>query len=705
MIPALRRTALLLSALLITFLTGPVAGRPASGSVAELEILFPKQADLFVGTSGVARLPLTPEILAECRPDLSDLRIFDADGNEVPYLADTGSGFDRKLEVTQWLEPEVLGIERQEVHRDDGPALQRETFRLAVPKVTPSTGHWDLVFHSRAREWVRTVEVSAPNPASGTRPIIRGSLWRLSGPRRERVRLTLPPLDSSVRELTVQLEGEDPTPLDPTFALESSVSVDPRRRIEVPLEEVGRRHEDGRTLVDLDKPRGLNADRLRLSTSTSSYHRRVEVWDEGPGRSEEALGGANLFRWNSRADIQDDELALRRAAGDRLRVVIEDGDSPPLDNLQFAAVLTGPVLLVDLKAPLRAENAGTEETLLPPRPAGVLRFGGGRAFRPNYDLSAMSPSLPAYGETVEIGLDLAEAHRLPTIEIGPIVANPQFDPRPALGFALRAGAPLDRGAFSHRRTVAVDASPEGLNRLPLQLDDLAVARRDLADLRVVDDAGNQRPYLLEPRATRLSLDLSITLDQAKSGSSRYVLTLPARPATLDRLILESEVPFFDRPYRLFAIGDADDTLLTEGRLVRRIGDPRPLTLAFAAQRVDGLALQIDDGDDAPLAWSSVRGRFPVPQLFFAAPVGSYELLLGDAEAETPRYELETVRNVALSIESALPTIGPLEPNPNRGFRWGTGGRLSRFLLWGAMGLAVLVLIALTLRLARAPEGA
>ena len=49
-------------------------GGAAAKQPVELHRLFPKQAKITVEQDGLVRLPLSAEVLAACRPDLSDLK-------------------------------------------------------------------------------------------------------------------------------------------------------------------------------------------------------------------------------------------------------------------------------------------------------------------------------------------------------------------------------------------------------------------------------------------------------------------------------------------------------------------------------------------------------------------------------------------------------------------------------------------------------
>jgi len=118
--------------------------------------------------------------------------------------------------------------------------------------------------------------------------------------------------------------------------------------------------------------------------------------------------------------------------------------------------------------------------------------------------------------------------------------------------------------------------------------------------------------------------------------------------------------------------------------------------------VEALRLVVVDGDDAPLGFDAVRAQVVVSDLFLTAPAGEYRLLLGEPEADGPRYELERVRDVVLAVKAAEAAAGPVRPNPDYSSRarLGRGGGPQKVLLWAALVAAVLVLGALTFWLAR-----
>jgi hypothetical protein len=499
----------------------------------------------------------------------------------------------------------------------------------------------------------------------------------------------LPPFRAP--RLRIVLETEHPYWLEPAFRIESARALDGGGRIAVPLEILSSQSADGRTTIDLDRPRGILPDLLRIETATGTFDRRLEVWDAGPGSVDSALGVARVFRVEALSFVGEQEIVLRPARGDRLRVEIDDGDSPPLGGLVFSAVIRQPSLIFSVKAGAPGDAAA------------ILRFGGGRAQPPRYDLARLLPRKRTRGRRAEAAALLYDESVVRPARLGIVRDNPEYDGAPLLAFAMRAGAEIDQRLFSHVRRLRVPEAPEGLSRLRLEPEDLAVLRGDLGDLRVAAGGWRQWPYLLERDAVNDFVLLEIDGPHPEEGTSVYDLRMPVSSLRFDRVLLDTDVEFFDRAFRLEAkVGDRDHQLIARGRLSRSMGDPRPAAIDVRRFRVESLRLLVEDGDDAPLEFRSARVRVLLPALYLAAPKGSYFLLLGAPDQDPPRYELERVRDIVLAVNATPMKAGPLEENRGLSLwaRLAGQGLQQTVLLWAALVLAVLVLIILTLRLAR-----
>jgi hypothetical protein len=458
------------------------------------------------------------------------------------------------------------------------------------------------------------------------------------------------------------------------------------------------RSAEGRTVVDLARPRGVVPDLLRIETATRTFDRRVQVLDDGPAAGG-ALGSGTIFRVEALVPVGEQQIALRPARGDRLRVEIDDGDSPALGSLAFAAIIRQPSLIF-------SAGAGRADAAF-----GTLRFGGGRAHAPRYDLAGLlpPPAAAVTGKRAEAAALLYDPAAVHAARLGDTRSNPAYDGAPALAFAMHPGAVVDRRLFSHVRSLTVPATAEGLSRLRIDPADLAVLHDDLSDLRVADDGSRQWPYLVEREAATDLVPLEVEGPKSRDRTSRYTLRLPFTPMRFDRLVLDTGAGFFDRVFSLElktvdeeAGTPREKTTILPGRLTRPVDDPRPVSLAVPPVRLTSIDLVVEDGDDAPLEFRSAQARVVLPEVYLTAPEGRYALLLGAPDQDPPRYELERVRDVVLAVKAAPIAAGPLEANRDYSLsaRLKGQGYRQTALLWIALSAAVVVLVLMTLRLAR-----
>jgi hypothetical protein len=322
---------------------------------------------------------------------------------------------------------------------------------------------------------------------------------------------------------------------------------------------------------------------------------------------------------------------------------------------------------------------------------GILRFGGRRAHAPRYDLQQLIGSEPARR--------LLEEHVWREAELGAARDNPGFVPAPALAALARPGAQVDLQRYAFRRSLAVSDAREGVVHRRLAVDELARARPDLADLRIVDGDGRQWPYLLEREGSRLTVPLEVDEPRRVPTGTRHALRLPDAPLAVRSLELAVDASYVDRPYRLLGrVPNGDrEVELARGQLTLRPGLHERLTIALAGSQVAELALEIDDGGDAPLPLTGVTASVAGADLYLAAQPGQYWLLVGDADATAPSYELGAARALVHALPSHEAEAGALEANPS--YRPSPGPLRRVILLWAAVAVVVIVLGATTLRLA------
>ncbi len=654
-----------------------------------LATLFPYRAPITTEGSGLNRLELPAEVIGPCRSDLADLRILSASGAEVPFLVDSPEPAGTALEVRHLATPEVLSAKRSREAMDSRVTRYREDYLLDVPPIPSDVAAWDLVLTVSRAEFVTRVTINALDDRGRSVNLVQdGAFFRLPESGVEKTRFTI--LNPEVDRLELTLEGLDQGYLNPKFTLEARRLLPEyaSQGAELKINEI--RHLPRSTELVVSRPRGLVPRRLRLMTTTGTFHRKITVWDEGPGADPEALGSSAVLRVEAIAPVENLEIPLRPARGGRLRVVIDNQDSPPLEALALAALVPRPVLVFSLP------RGGTQATLV---------FGGGRAHRPQYDLFALEgrDDLPAAGEAADRALALLDPAQASTATLGPVEPNPLYDATPALAFAMHPGASIDARLYSHRRRIEVQPSPEGLAGIEMDTADLAVLRADLADLRVIDDQARQWAYLRQDRSRTIDLGLRQIDHRVKDRWSHFAFEVTDPPMTVAQLQILTDAPFFDRDFRLRAtLENGQERDLAQGRLFRRLGDPRPVRLNFPRTRVVSLELMVNDGDDAPLVFRAVNARIPVPTLYLAAEPGAYQVLMGFPEAQPPHYELEKIRSTVLAVPAAAVTSGPLEDNPlfSAARRLSGAANLQKILLWAVLGFAVIFLALMTLRMAR-----
>ena len=328
----------------------------------------------------------------------------------------------------------------------------------------------------------------------------------------------------------------------------------------------------------------------------------------------------------------------------------------------------------------------------------TLYFGGGRARAPRYDLGRLLSERADHG---------ADAERGAPVRLGLVGDNPAYTPTPALAFATRPGTVVDARLYTHQRPLAVAPSSEGLVRVALSPADLGLLRPDLGDVRVVDGAGRQWPYLIDHEPSAESVPLELGPPERRGTMSKVALALPSAPLAPSALVLDASDAYFDRGYQVSAqTADGKSIELARGRLQRAAAAVQPpIVIELSPARVNRLTLEVEDADDAPLRWTSASLRIDVPRLYVLAEPGPYRLLLGNALDAAPRYDVARARELILSVAFQDTPLGPLGDNPEyrTSARLAAGDAPSRVLLWVALAVAVAVLGAITLRLVRQDE--
>lgn len=639
---------------------------------------YRRDVTLPAGDQFLVALPLPPELRARLQPELRDLRLVGADGREVPWVADRQAP---REQAEQW--SGSLTDARQEKRQSSQWLLD-----LGAPR-----RFGEVELRVAGTDFVKRLKLEASDDGQAWRPLrddagVFDRPWAGGRARRTTIELVA---SQTARYLRLTADDTRSAPMTVEAVTVRDVRTGPEARWERRATVVSEGGRDRWSLYRLEVEPGLPLERLTLVAADPAFSRRVRLREirAGHGGEEQLLlGEGTLWRLKlDEAQLVGESLDLDVAVGSggRLVLEVEDGDSPPLR--QVSVRVGGPVT-----------------RLVFPRPAAAptLYYGNPATRAPLYDLSGLQAR-----RAVETAPGLAG--------LGPEAENPVYVRPAPLAQVSSSGAALEVRRWRHERMFGVPQ--EDLYTLTLTPQDLARARADLGDLRLVDGQGRQVPYILEPRAAEARLALSVEHDTPQGTTSRHRLTLPvdtpagppAPPVPLEALELRIVEPFFSRPARLSgrAPGAGRELRVWQGTLARRSESSSPLVLPLDGVARRELWLEIDEGDDRPLTLAQAEGVLRVARLAFKAAPGPHRLLVGNEEAAAPRYDLALLSREVLAYSALSVSPGALADNP--AFRR-TGAEYLRqapptLLLWGALLGAVIALLLMTARLLRSAQPA
>jgi Protein of unknown function (DUF3999) len=631
---------------------------------------LPVDTPLLVGAERFATVAVEAEG-AQARDGLGDLRLFDRDGREVPYLLMTPPA-RRPL----WLTGSILGI--AETKKTSGFEVDLGQTRLIDA----------LAVEGVPAPFLKRLMLEGSGDRSRWTVLVReGTLFDLPDDRVRQTTLSFTPgsyryfrvtwddTNSARVRTPEQVRAREGTQVPEASPLHENVVFDrqasepgkSRYRLRLPAA--------GLPIVAivLDAGRG---DVFRTATALESRFNGVRADPVELGRArlmqtEQGPGAAGALR-----------LPIERPQTTELQLVIEDGSNPPL-KLETVAVEFADLPVVYFEA------SGGPMT---------ARYGNRSGSAPQYDLEAKRHN---------VNLD-----RLPAASWGePHPATTAAPAAPAPAMPDR-GAKLDAGAFRYRRSL-----PEGAAGLvALQLDAAVLShsrgpQSGFADLRVVDDEGYQIPYLIERRDEPLSIDLSIQkatpeargLREPRGGNrSAYAVALPYINLPASRLVLETSDRVFRRPLQIGVERSPDrqhrdswfEALARgEWQHADQSTPAAPMELAFSPRDATRLLLLVNEGDNRPLAITRARLLLPSWRVRFFRPAARLSLIYGREDASAPQYDLALLAPAVLQAEAR-----DLTPAAEAG--GGNAGEaiLSPRLFWVGLGVAVAILLLLIVRL-------
>lgn len=276
------------------------------------------------------------------------------------------------------------------------------------------------------------------------------------------------------------------------------------------------------------------------------------------------------------------------------------------------------------------------------------------------------------------------------------------------------GSTIDPGSFAFRRSI-----PDGRSgAVALVLDAAALAHsrgpdEHFADVRILDGAHRQVPYVVEHRDEPMAVSLDIDradppvaprTSDAKPNWSNYRLKLPSANLPASQIAIETSARVFQRGVQISIARPADRhsrtawlevISATVWSHVDADGPATPLIVSIAPRDASELWLSIDEGDNSRLPITAVRLLLPSYRLRFYRPArSSLQLVYGRSDLLAPRYDL-ALRSSEVTGAEALVVV-PHAESPSDGK---PRPLISPLGFWIFLSVAVAVLLAVIVRLA------
>lgn len=630
---------------------------------------------------GANRLPVDVPLLAGAKPleyagsvlrgGLEDLRLFDPSGHEVGYLV-----IPPPAPSERWQSGDVLPVQATDetsgFEVDLGTAVRIDRLRLAdIPP--PFLKRLRLEGSGDREHWVI--------------PVDAGTVFDLPQEGLKRTEIAFPPTE--LRYLRITWDDRNSAVVPPPRKVAAHLAI-PALSVEtmrVPLGFARRPSEPGvsRFRVHLPGSR-LPIVALELSCGGGHLSRQARVSEarlSGTEALPAVLGSRTLQRALRGQLVADDlRIPIMRPQSAELELEVGDGDNPPIDLLTIEAELA-PLPWIYFES---VDGASL-----------TARFGEVKLDAPHYDLEAMRESAAA--------ARAAEARWGEMRDASP-PAEDQSDR--VSDDAVGSGAAIDTGDFAYRR--AIGEGPTGLTAVVLDAAVLAHSG-NLFDLRIVDASDRQVSYLVESLGEPLQIELeelwpvvAATPGQDRR-QSRYRLTFPYDTLPAARLVLTTTGRVFDRSLRVRAERRPRDARSEprweEVASVRwRHADAEErsadLVINLPALGTAQAELIVDEGDNSPLPIARPRLLLPAYRLrFFRVDGADLTLLYGAPKLGPPRYDLALLAPRVLSATAHEVHVGPeATMTPAASASVITQAKL----FWGALVLAIIVLLALIVRL-------
>jgi hypothetical protein len=291
------------------------------------------------------------------------------------------------------------------------------------------------------------------------------------------------------------------------------------------------------------------------------------------------------------------------------------------------------------------------------------------------------------------------------VEIPASANNPDARAPEVLPGIEMTSAELDVSPWRFRKPVKL--SGEGAQQVELDLDVLAHAQANFADLRLMRGS-NQVPSLIERTSISRALTpvVTATNDAKAPKVSRWVIQLPRAGLPLTRLTCVARTPLFERTVSLYEeVADERGTVYrrTLGgaswqQTPERKAKEFTLTLE-SAPRSATLFLETGNGDNPPVELAQFQMFYAATRVLFKGDAGENVLLYyGNPRVAPPHYDLSLVASQLLAADrhaallSAEEQLGKSARGENAAS--GSGG----MAFWGILAAVVVALLLIISRL-------
>jgi len=616
-----------------------------------------------VSAAGLVRISLPVQTLESARSALEDLRLRDDAGNEIPY----------------WIErpaPAPKAVQNAKSFRatlnPDNTVLTLETgLAQALDGVTLETP---------ANNFIKAARVESSDDGDRWQVVAQGQPLFRQPDGAGRLQIPFPPIVSKWLRLTVDDRRSQAVPF--TGARVHAGTGEPAPTEWIPARISGRNENPGETRLALDLgAANLDLAAIEIVTTEPLFMRQVVLavpQIAGDSIQEQTAGQGVIYRVNVEGQTPSENLSVpleTRIRSRELFLFINNGDSAPLAVAEVR-VERRPVWLIFL-----ARQPGTFHLLT----------GNSRCAAPRYDLAALNINLKSVAVS--------------PVKIPPPSNNPNYRAPEVLPGTELGSAALDVSAWKFRKAVKISGA--GAQQVELDLDALAHAQPDFADVRLLRGS-NQVPCLIERASISRALTpvVAAANDSKDPKLSRWTIQLPRAGLPLARLTCVARTPLFERSLSLYeeVAGERGDTYrhVLGGGSWRQTPDRKSKEFALtldSAPRSGTLCLETGNGDNPPVELEQFQVFYPATRILFKGKPGDEVFLYyGNPRVAPPRYDLSLVADQLLAAEKNAASLSAEEQL--RKTSWGENPMPGRggMLFWGILAVVVVALLLIISRL-------